>query len=63
MNELQGLKELYDVTLKATYPIELGKRKIEPGEVILAFDNIQVGGLQELKERILLKVKYNKIIK
>ena len=52
INELQGLKELYGVTLKSTYPIELGNRKIEAGEVLLAFDNIQIGGLQELKERV-----------
>jgi hypothetical protein len=51
-NELQGLKELYGVTLKSTYPIEMGNRKIEPGEVIAAFDNIQIGGLQELKDRV-----------
>ena len=51
-NDLQGLKELYGVTLKSTYPIELGDRKIEPGEIIMAFDNIQIGGLQELKDRV-----------
>lgn len=52
MHNLQGIKELYDVTIKSTYPIEMGNRKIEPGEVLLAFDNIQVGGLQELKDRV-----------
>ena len=44
MENLMGMKELYDVVLKATYPIELGKRIIEEGEVILAFDNIQIAG-------------------
>lgn len=51
MNELYGIKELYDVTLKSTYPIEIGSRKIEEGEIILAFDSIQIGGLQEIKDR------------
>lgn len=51
MEGLCGLKELYDVVLKATYPIEMGNRKIEPDEIILAFDKIQIGGLQELKNR------------
>jgi hypothetical protein len=37
-----GIKELYDVTLKATYTIEVGERRIEPGETIAAFDKIQI---------------------
>lgn len=52
MNNLYGLKELYDVVLKSTYPIEVGNRKIEEGEIILSFDKIQIGGLQELKNRV-----------
>jgi hypothetical protein len=39
MNNL-GIKELYDVTLKATYKIEVGGREIEPGETVAAFDKI-----------------------
>jgi len=35
-----GLKELTDLTLKATYPIEMAGRKFEPGEVIARFDKI-----------------------
>lgn len=37
-----SFKELYDVVLKSTLPIEIGKRKIAPGEVIAAFDTIQL---------------------
>lgn len=44
-----GIKELYDVTLKATYNIEVGNRKIEPGEVVAAFDRIQIANFQEHK--------------
>ncbi|MBQ4122227.1 hypothetical protein IJD44_00660 [bacterium] len=51
MYDLQGVKELYDVVIKSTYPIEMGNRKIEENEVIAAFDNIQIGGLQEIKLR------------
>lgn len=50
MSSLYGLKELYDVVLKATYPIEMGKRIIEVGETVLAFDNIQIAGLNEVKD-------------
>jgi hypothetical protein len=35
-----GLKELTDLTLKATYPIEIAGRTFEPGEVIARFDKI-----------------------
>ena len=33
-----GLKELTDLTLKATYPIEVAGRRFETGEVIARFD-------------------------
>lgn len=52
MENLMGLKELYDVVLKATYPIEIGNKVIEEGEIILAFDNIQIAGLSEIKKYI-----------
>lgn len=42
-----SLKELYDVKLKATYPIEVGNRKIEPGEIVMAFDKIQIANFYE----------------
>ena len=42
-----GFKELYDVSLKATYPIELEGRKIEVGETIAVFDKIQLATFAE----------------
>lgn len=48
MEELLGTKGLYSVVLKATYNIEsLG---IEAGEVVAEFDDIQIGGLDELRK-------------
>ena len=47
-NEL-GFKELYSVSLKATYPIEVGGNTIEPGETIASFDRIQIANFQEIK--------------
>lgn len=47
-----GFKELYDVTLKATYNIEVGGRVIEPGEVIAIFDRIQLAQFNEIKTYI-----------
>lgn len=44
-----SFKELEHCYLKATYPIEVGARKVEPGEPIAVFDKIQLAGLQEFK--------------
>ena len=52
MESLLGMKELYDVVLKATYPIEVLNRTIEEGEVIARFDNILIANFQEIKSRV-----------
>ena len=44
-----GFKELYQVSLKATYPIEMGDRQIEVGETIASFDKISIANFQEIK--------------
>lgn len=49
MNDF-NFKELYEVSLKATYPIEVGGKKIEVGETIASFDRIQIANLQEIKQ-------------
>ena len=51
LNEF-SLKELYDVKLKATYPIEIGGRRIEEGETICYFDSIQISNFQEIKSYV-----------
>ena len=50
MNSEFGLKELYEVSLKATYPIEVKGRIVEVGETIALFDKIQVANFQEIKK-------------
>ena len=52
MNTEFGLKELYDLTLKATYPIEVEGRKFEAGEVIARFDKIQIANFREVASRV-----------
>jgi hypothetical protein len=47
-----GLKELTDLTLKATYPIEMAGRVFEPGEVIARFDKIQLANFKEITSRV-----------
>lgn len=51
-NENFSFKELYAVKLKATYPIEMGNRKIESGEVIAEFDNIMLSNFREIQSVI-----------
>ena len=47
-NEL-NFKELYEVSLKSTLPIEVSGKKIAVGETIASFDRIQIANFQELK--------------
>lgn len=49
MEQGLGFKELYEVSLKATYPIEVGGKIIESGETVAAFDRIQLANFQEIK--------------
>ena len=43
-----GMQELYFVQLKSTYPIEVKGKEIAAGEVIAAFDKIQIANFQEI---------------
>ena len=52
MNNEFGLKELTDLTLKATYPIEAFGKTFEEGEVIARFDKIQLANFNEVVSRI-----------
>ena len=49
MDQSIGMKELYEVSLKATYPIEVNGETIEIGETIAYFDRIQLANFQETK--------------
>lgn len=48
MDQLFGIKELYDIKIKATYPIEFNGRKILEGETIAFFDSIQISNFSEI---------------
>lgn len=47
-----GLKELYQVIIRATYPIEVGGKVLAPGEAIAVFDKIQIANIQEIKSSV-----------
>ena len=42
-----GFNSLYDVSLKATYSIEIEGRTIEPGETVAVFDKLQIASFDE----------------
>ena len=50
MNNELGMKELYEVTLKATYPIEVSGKTFEVGETLIRFDKIQIANFSEKKD-------------
>jgi len=47
-----SFRELYDVSLKATYDIEVNGRTIKAGEPIALFDKIQLANFQEVEQHI-----------
>ena len=47
-----GMKELYSVFLKTTYPMRIHEKEFEEGEIIAAFDKIQIANFQEIKAQI-----------
>ena len=48
MDKEFGLQELYFVQLKSTYPIEIKGKEFAAGEVVAAFDRIQISNFQEI---------------
>ena len=47
-----GIKELYDVVLRAKTPMDFGKRYVEAGEPVLYFENISMSVLSETSRPI-----------
>ena len=45
-----GMKELYSVFLKTTYPMRINGKNFEEGEIIAAFDKIQLANFQEIQK-------------
>lgn len=50
-----GLKELYEVIIRATYPIEISGKTLEAGEIIAIFDKIQIANIQEVKSSVVAR--------
>lgn len=54
-----SLKELYDVRIKTTYPIEINGKVLETGETIALFDRIKIANFEEIKNFIAARGGYN----
>ena len=52
MNKQFGMQELYFVQLKSTYPIEIKGKSIAAGEVIAAFDKIQIANFNDIHREV-----------
>lgn len=52
MEDYFGIKELYDVSLRCTYPVEINGREYLENESIIKFDKIQLAPLTEGKTRV-----------
>ena len=52
MEDKFGTKELYDVSLKSTFPMRIGNREIEEDETILHFKDIEISTLDTVTSRV-----------
>lgn len=52
MEDKFGTKELYDVSLKTTFPMRVGNRELEEDETILHFKNIEISTLDTVTSRV-----------
>ncbi len=50
-----GVKELYEVVLKAKTPMQFGARRLEEGEPVLYFENVSVSMLSERSRPIMAR--------
>ena len=58
MDKEFGLQELYFVQLKSTYPIEIKGKEFAAGEVVAAFDNIQIANFQDIHKEAVAQGGY-----
>ena len=50
-----GIKELYEVVLKAKVPMQFGSRRLEEGEPVLYFENVNISMLSERNSPIMAR--------
>ena len=55
MDQYFGIKELYEVVLRAKTPMQFGERYIEAGEPVLYFENVSMSVLNERNSLIMAR--------
>ena len=55
LDQYFGIKELYEVVLKAKVPMQFGSRYLEVGEPVLYFENINIAALNEQNTTIMAR--------
>ena len=55
LDEYSGVKELYEVVLKAKVPMRFGDRELEQGEPVLYFENVKMAILSETSKPIMAR--------
>ena len=55
LDQYFGVKELYEVVLKAKTPMQFGSRRLEEGEPVLYFENINMAVLNERQNTIMAR--------
>lgn len=55
LDQYFGIKELYEVALKANAPMQFGSRYIEEGETVLYFENVSISTLTQQSSPIIAR--------
>ena len=55
LDQYFGVKELYEVVLKAKIPMQFGARRLEEGEPVLYFENVNISMLSERNSPIMAR--------
>ena len=55
LDQYFGVKELYEVVLKAKVPMQFGARRLEEGEPVLYFENVNISLLSERNSPIMAR--------
>lgn len=55
LDQYFGVKELYEVVLKAKIPMQFGARRLEEGEPVLYFENVNISLLSERNSPIMAR--------
>ena len=58
-NNMFGLKDIYDCTLKATYDMKVGNRVIKAGEPIVVFESLSLANFDEFKKHFAARGGYS----